>query len=109
MAWFRLVSCFFGGAFVTNAMPHFVSGVMGKPFPSPFAKPPGKGLSSATVNVLWGFLNIVAGYVLTCRIGDFEWKVTADVMAFELGMLAMGLLLAHWFGPLQQGRKPGRS
>jgi hypothetical protein len=50
-------SYFFGGAFLTNAVPHFVSGVMGRPFQSPFAKPPGQGLSSSTINVLWGFFN----------------------------------------------------
>jgi hypothetical protein len=32
--------------FLTNAVPHFVSGVMGYPFQSPFANPPGEGLSS---------------------------------------------------------------
>ena len=55
---------FFGGAFLSNAVPHYVSGVMGRPFQSPFAKPPGKGLSSSTVNVLWGFANIAIGYWL---------------------------------------------
>jgi hypothetical protein len=50
MAWLQLVSYFFGGAFLTDAVPHFVSGVMGEPLQSPFAKPTGKGLSSSTVN-----------------------------------------------------------
>src|SRR5580704_2642079 len=52
--WLWLVSYFFGGVFAANAIPHFVAGTMGRPFQSPFAKPPGQGLSSATVNVLWG-------------------------------------------------------
>jgi hypothetical protein len=34
---------FLGGAFLTNAVPHFVNGVMGRPFQSPFAKPRGVG------------------------------------------------------------------
>jgi len=55
---------FFGGAFAANAVPHYVSGVMGRPFQSPFAKPPGQGLSSSSVNVLWGFLNLVVAYLL---------------------------------------------
>ena len=46
---------------LANAVPHLVSGVMGRPFQSPFAKPPGEGLSSSTVNVLWGFFNLVVG------------------------------------------------
>ncbi len=40
-------SYFLGGAFLTNAVPHFVSGVTGHPFQSPFAKPHGQGLSSS--------------------------------------------------------------
>ena len=36
--------------------PNFVAGIMGQPFQTPFAKPPNKGLSSPTVNVLWSFL-----------------------------------------------------
>jgi hypothetical protein len=42
MEWLHLVSWCFAGAFLTNAVPHFVSGVMGRPFQSPFAKPPGQ-------------------------------------------------------------------
>src|SRR5277367_2134989 len=94
----HLVSYFFGGAFLANAVPHFVSGVMGEPFQSPFAKPSGKGLSSSTVNVLWSFFNIVAGYLLICRVGDFGFKVTGDVMPFGMGILVMGLLSARQFG-----------
>ena len=52
--WYHLVAWFFGGAFLANAIPHLVNGISGSPFQSPFASPPGQGLSSATVNVLWG-------------------------------------------------------
>ena len=109
MAWLSLVSHFFGGAFLTNAVPHFVSGVMGKPFQSPFAKPPGQGLSSSTVNVLWGVLNIVVGYVLVCRVGDFGLRTTSDVVPFGLGILLMGLLCARQFGRFHGGNLPERS
>jgi hypothetical protein len=109
MEWLSLVSYFFGGAFLTNAIPHLVSGVMGKPFQSPFAKPPGQGLSSSTVNVLWGFLNIVVGYVLVCRVGDFGLRTTSDVIPFGLGILLMGLILARLFGRFHGGNLPERS
>ncbi len=102
----HLVSYVFGGAFLTNAIPHFVSGVMGKPFQSPFAKPPGQGLSSSTVNVLWGLLNIAVGYVLVCRVGDFELRATRDVIALGLGMLLIGLLSARLFGRFHGGNRP---
>jgi hypothetical protein len=49
MSWYHYVSYFFGGTFLANAIPHFVSGMLGRPFQTPFAKPPGKGLSSSTV------------------------------------------------------------
>ena len=42
--WLHYLAYFGGGAFLTNAVPHLVSGVMGRPFQSPFAKPPGEGL-----------------------------------------------------------------
>ena len=44
MTWYPLLSYVFGGAFLANAVPHLVSGMMGRPFQSPFAKPPGEGL-----------------------------------------------------------------
>jgi hypothetical protein len=99
----HLLSYFFGGAFVCNAIPHFVSGVMGRPFQSPFAKPPGQGLSSSTVNVLWGFLNLVVGYLLLGRVGEFDFKSMSDVAALGLGVLLMGLLAARQFGRFHGG------
>ena len=64
MRWNHYVSYFFGGAFLANAIPHFVSGITGHPFQSPFASPPGQGLSSSMVNVLWGAFNAAIGYLL---------------------------------------------
>jgi hypothetical protein len=106
MDWLHVVSYFFGGAFFANAVPHFVSGVRGEPFQSPFAKPPGKGLSSSTVNVLWGVLNIVVAYLLICRVGDFGLRVTRDVLPFGVGILVMGLFSARHFGSLHGGNTP---
>lgn len=64
MPWYHYVAAFFAGAFLTNAVPHFVNGISGEPFPTPFSKPPGKGLSSPTVNVVWALFNLVIGYAL---------------------------------------------
>jgi hypothetical protein len=68
MPW-DLIAYFFGGAFLVNAIPHFVNGVSGRSFPSPFASPSGRGQSSPTVNVLWGTVNAIAGYFLVCQVG----------------------------------------
>jgi hypothetical protein len=97
---------FGGGAFLTNAVPHFVCGVMGRPFQSPFAKPPGEGLSSSTVNVLWGFFNIAVGYLLICHVGDFDLRAAGDAAAVGLGVLVMGVLMARMFGRFQGGNTP---
>ena len=106
MPWLVLLSYFFGGAFLANAIPHFVSGTMGKPFQSPFAKPPGQGFSSSTVNVLWGFFNIVVGYLLTFRVGDFDPRNMGDIVAFGGGVLVMAVFSAHGFGRFNGGNKP---
>ncbi|HTX23710.1 MAG TPA: hypothetical protein VMD03_03550 [Steroidobacteraceae bacterium] len=110
--WLNLLSYFFGGIFLANAVPHAVSGMMGRPFQSPFAKPPGQGLSSSTVNVLWGFLNLAIGYLLVCRVGDFSLREAGDVAALGLGGLLMSLFSARHFGRFHGGNapeRPGRS
>ncbi len=95
MNWLWLVSYFFGGLFAVNAIPHFVSGAMGRPFQTPFATPPGEGLSSSTVNVLWGFANAVVAYLLLVRVGDFG-----------LGALLIALFSARHFGRFHGGNTP---
>lgn len=109
MNWPDLVSYFFGGAFLANAVPHVVSGVRGEPFQTPFAKPPGQGLSTSTVNVLWGFINVVVGYLLVCRVGEFGLRETSDVAALGLGALLMSVFLARRFGRFHGGNAPERS
>jgi hypothetical protein len=103
------VSYFFGGAFLANAVPHFVSGVMGRPFQSPFAKPSGVGLSSSTVNVLWGFANFVLAYVLIVRVGAFDLRATDNVVASGAGVLLIGLMSARLFGRLHGGNSRSQS
>jgi hypothetical protein len=97
---------FGGGAFLTNAVPHFVSGVMGRPFQSPFARPRGEGLSSSTVNVLWGTFNLAVGYMLVCHVGDFDLRAIHDAAALGLGMLLMGIAMARMFGRFHGGNAP---
>jgi hypothetical protein len=103
MNWLWLVSYFFGGMFAANAVPHFVSGMMGRAFQSPFAKPPGKGLSSATVNVVWGFSNGVVSYLLVAQVGAFNPRAIRDVVAFGLGALLLSIFSARHFGQFHGG------
>lgn len=103
MRWNHFLAYFFGGAFLSNAIPHFVSGVCGSPFQSPFAHPPGEGLSSSTVNVAWGMANLVVGYLLVCRVGAFELRKTSHAIALGAGFFAMGLMAARAFGRFHGG------
>jgi len=103
MQWLPYVCYFFGGAFLVNAIPHFVSGLMGRAFQSPFAKPPGQGLSSSTVNVLWGIANMVIGWLLIFRVGEFNPYSGTHMLAAGLGGLLMSLMLARTFGRFHGG------
>ncbi|MHB8285197.1 MAG: hypothetical protein ACYDD1_11020 [Caulobacteraceae bacterium] len=98
-----------GGAFLSNAVPHLVSGVTGRAFQSPFAKPPGVGLSTATVNVLWGFANLVLAYLLLVHVGRFDLRTPQHALALGAGLLLMSLLSARLFGRLHGGEQPARS
>src|SRR2546425_2804095 len=96
--WYVFAARFFAGAFLANAVPHFVSGIQGRRFPSPFASPPGRGESSSTVNVLWGTANAAVGYALLYRIGTFAPQRIREVLLVGLGGFLMALMLARSFG-----------
>jgi hypothetical protein len=100
-----LLAYFFGGAFLANSVPHLVSGITGRPFQSPFAHPPGQGLSSSTVNVLWGFFNMAVGYMLVLRVGHFSPRSTIHILALAAGALLMSLFSARYFGRFHGGVK----
>lgn len=108
MEWLKVVSYFFGGMFLTNAIPHFVSGVTGRAFQTPFAKPHGVGLSSSLVNVAWGWFNLAVAYLLVCRVGSFDLRATAHVAALGVGVLLMGMTSAYGFGRFHGGNSPVR-
>lgn len=104
--WAHLASYFLGGAFLANTVPHLVSGLMGRPFQTPFAKPSGQGFSSSTLNVVWGFFNLAVGYVLVCRVGQFDLWSTGHAAALGAGGLLLGLMNARWFGRFNGGNSP---
>ena len=106
MNWIPTVSYFFGGLFLANGMPHLVSGQMGRPFQSPFAKPPGEGLSSSRVNVLWGSLNLALAYWFLFRLGSFDVRKLAHAGAAAAGGLLISIFLASHFGRFHGGNDP---
>ena len=101
--WYHGIAYFFGGAFLANAVPHLVNGISGLPFQSPFATPPGQGLSSSTVNVLWGAFNLAVAYLLVVRVGRFDLRNWGHVVALAIGALLMAVGLAQTFGKFHGG------
>jgi hypothetical protein len=103
MEWSSEVSYFLGGAFAANAIPHWVSGLTGRAFQSPFAKPPGQGLSSSMVNVVWAWFNLIAAYLLIFRVGAFDPRSAGDVVPAALGAFLLSMRLARSFGRFHGG------
>jgi len=93
MTWYVYIASFFAGIFLANAVPHFVQGVSGNKFPSPFSKPSGRGLSSPTVNVIWALVNVLVGYFLL-RVGQVNSNNTLSLIIFFIGITAISILSA---------------
>ena len=85
MHWYDYLAYFFGGAFLANASPSDQRHLRAR-VPMPFANPPGKGLSSSTVNVLWGFFNLIVAYLLILCVGNFSIHDIGQVAAVGAGM-----------------------
>src|SRR5476649_2241693 len=96
MAWYNYLACFFAGAFLANVVPHFVHGISGDKFPTPFAKPPGKGLSSPIINVIWALFNLIVGYLLL-GAGHLSDQQPLQLIVFFAGIAAMGIMLSIRF------------
>jgi hypothetical protein len=96
--WFHYLMCFFGAVFVANFVPHFVHGVCGAGFPTPFANPPPPiGKSSAIFNTWWALINLAVGYLLL-RFGKFSvthWRALG--VAF-CGFVFMSVVMANVYG-----------
>ena len=91
MKWYHYIAGFFAGGFLTNAVPHFVNGISGNAFPTPFANPPGQGLSSPLTNVLWALFNMLVGYLLF-RASKINSKRKLGLFVFFVGMILISIM-----------------
>jgi len=91
MRWYHYIAAFFAGAFLTNTVPHFVNGISGNAFPTPFANPPGQGLSSPLTNVLWALFNLLAGYLLF-RVSRITSKSKSGLFMFFAGIILISIM-----------------
>lgn len=94
------------GALGCNGIPHTVAGLQGRPFPTPFAKPPGVGSSSPLVNFAWGSANLVLGLVLGSRRMALAAPVPG-VLASAAGFVATGTYLSWHFGKVRKATAIG--
>ena len=101
MHWLQLLADFFAGAFLVNGVPHFVQGLSGHRFQTPFANPPGVGESSALVNVLWGWFNLAAGALLLWKVAPFHPDNLVALGVTLLGGALISLYLATHFGKIR--------
>jgi hypothetical protein len=87
--WFYLVAIP-ATAFSVNGIPHYVHGIAGKQFPTPFSGGAGT-LDGPVRNVFWGGGNLIVGGVLLWLIspGFGDWILVAElvVLALLLGAL----------------------
>jgi hypothetical protein len=96
MAWHSYPVLFFSGMLLANGVPHFVRGISGQKFQSPFASPRGIGESSPVVNVVWGFANLAVGLAL---LSDWPGSdSTAGWLVVGAGVLIAALFLSSHFG-----------
>ena len=96
-----IILSFLSGLLICNSIPHLAAGLRGEAFPSPFAKPPGRGLSAPVVNVVWGWLNLFVGLAIMPHFVLFSPVMplfNSAWVAFAIGFLLMGLVLAWHFG-----------
>ena len=92
---------FVSGLLLANGVPHFVQGVSGHRFQSPFATPRGVGESSALINALWGFANLVAGFILLWSFGPHGFEAPVGWIVVGLGVLVAAVGLSIHFGKVR--------
>lgn len=97
--WYHYLLAFCAAIFLTNFLPHFINGISGNPFPSPFTEPPGVGLSSPVENITWATINFLMGAALI-YFGKLNQRHQSILIAYFIGALTMAFYLAYYFGEL---------
>ena len=104
MPWWYYLVGLFAPLLLVNGLPHFLHGIAGKQFPSPFSGGPGT-LDSAVHNVWWGGGNLIVGGVLLWVVRDGLGDVALVVEMIVVGM-AFATACGHMFShPERFGRR----
>jgi hypothetical protein len=89
------IGWFFCGVLLVNVLPHLIRGISGDKFPSPFAKPHGKKLSSPTSNVIWAFINLSI-FLTIFYFNRFSFTAIYGLIML-IGAFAMAIYLSRYF------------
>jgi len=87
----RLIAAFVSGILLLNAVPHLVQGICGESHMTPFGVE-----SSAAVNVIWAWVNLIIGGLILKLSKPKEWTPRFWV-AFSLGGFILSLSLAFFW------------
>jgi hypothetical protein len=95
MPWHSAAVYFLGGMFLANFFPHFIAGMSGVRFYTPFATPPFRGLSSPVVNMLYALFNLALAYTLLVVIGSLELQRLPRVAVSAAGFGLASIFIAR--------------
>ena len=95
MNWYLYLAYFLGGAFLANALPHLLAAIARRPFPTPFASPPFKGLSSPMVNLGWALANLAIAYFLLLGVWTIDLRKWSHPAAVLAGFVVMTIQVAR--------------
>ena len=101
MPWYFYLLQFVSGLFLANGVPHFVQGISGNRFQSPFATPPGVGESSPLINALWGYANLRSARCFFGSSSLAEIARWSGWILVGLGILMMAVMLSTHFGKVR--------
>jgi hypothetical protein len=94
------IGWFFSGVLLINVLPHLIRGISGDRFPSAFAKPHGKKLSSPTLNVIWAFINL--SIFLTILYFNQSSFTALYAVIMLIGAFIMAVYLSKYFAGKDQ-------
>jgi len=90
----QMIGAVVAGVLLLNAVPHLVQGLCGRQHMTPLSRK-----SSALVNVIWGWINLVAG-TLVASVSDWHTWGPGAWVGFCAGGIGISVYLAvFWSNP----------
>jgi len=96
---------FCAGLFAANGIPHFVFGIAGREFHTPFFYRLFRKVPTPLFNVIWGLLNFILAMYLTTLHPVWVWGLNRSTLIFGGGFVfaAVGLSLLFHARSKRQG------